>query len=85
MIEVKVFGMDNCSGCTTVKNVLKRKGVEYVERDVMNVNHMDEANKYGVRSVPTTVITWDTGEIEVVVGSNRESVIKIENIILAGV
>lgn len=63
-MEVKVFGMENCAGCVTVKNVLKQKGVEFVERDVMNPDHMDEASKLGVRGVPTTVVDG-----EVFVGS----------------
>lgn len=57
-MTIKVFGMENCSGCVTVKTLLKSKGVEFVERDVMNIEHMDEASKYGVRSVPTTVVTF---------------------------
>lgn len=67
-MEVKVFGMTNCAGCVTVKNILKQKGVEFVERDVMNVDHMEEAQKHGVRSVPTTVITHKDG-VDVFVGS----------------
>lgn len=67
-MEVKVFGMENCAGCVTVKNILKQKGVEFVERDVMNVDHMEEAQKHGVRSVPTTVITHKDG-VDVFVGS----------------
>lgn len=67
-MEVKLFGMTNCAGCVTVKNILKQKGVEFVERDVMNVDHMEEAQKHGVRSVPTTVITRKDG-VDVFVGS----------------
>ena len=83
-MEVIVFGMENCAGCTTVKNVLKLKRVEFVERDVMNTDHMEDASNYGVRSVPTTVLKHKDGGETVVVGSSRESLIKIENIILAG-
>ena len=67
-MEVKVFGMTNCAGCVTVKNILNQKGVAFVERDVMNVDHMEEAQKHGVRSVPTTVITHKDG-VDVFVGS----------------
>lgn len=55
-MEVKVFGMENCAGCVTVKQVLKSKGVLFEELDVMNVDHMSEAQKYGVRGVPTVVV-----------------------------
>lgn len=55
-MEVIVFGMDNCAGCVTVKTALKQKCVEFVERDVMNVDHMEEAQKHGVRGVPTVIV-----------------------------
>lgn len=55
-MEVKVFGMTNCAGCDTVKTLLVNKGVEFEYRDVMNVNHMEEAARYGIRGVPTVVI-----------------------------
>lgn len=84
-MEVKVFGMTNCAGCDTVKAVLKQKGIEYHYYDVMHHADMETASKYGVRGVPTTVIKHNSGDETVVVGSTRESLIKIENIILAGV
>lgn len=72
-MEVIVFGMDNCSGCTTVKSVLKQKGVEFVERDVMNIDHMEEAQKHGVRGVPTTVVKHPDG-VDVFVGSTLQTI-----------
>jgi len=69
---VKVFGMANCAGCVTVKSVLKQKGVEFVELDVMNVDHMAEAQKHGVRGVPTTVVTHADG-VDVFVGSTLQT------------
>lgn len=76
-MEVIVFGMDNCAGCTTVKNVLTQKGVEFVPRDVMNVYHMDEAQKHGVRSVPTTVVKHAHG-VDVFVGSSLATIEQIK-------
>lgn len=76
-MEVKVFGMENCAGCTTVKNILKQNGVAFVERDVMNVDHMEEAQKHNVRSVPTTVIRHEEG-IDVFVGSSAETLALIK-------
>lgn len=72
-MEVKVFGMTNCGGCETVKSILKSKGVEFEYRDVMNVDHMDEAQKHGVRSVPTTVVTHTEG-VDVFVGSSHQTI-----------
>lgn len=74
-MNVKVFGMENCAGCDTVKAVLTSKGVEFDYRDVMNVDHMEEAQLAGVRSVPTTFIEIDdvqhvfTGSTKAVIDS----------------
>ena len=69
-MKIKVFGMEDCPGCVTVKSVLKQSGVEFVERDVMNIDHMEEAQLAGVRSVPTTFIEKD-GVEHVFVGSTK--------------
>lgn len=74
---VTVFGMENCAGCTTVKNVLKQHGIEFFEYDVMNVNHMEAAQKHGVRSVPTTVIEVD-GTNHVFTGSDKRVIDSIK-------
>lgn len=70
MKQVKVFGMDNCPGCVTVKTLLKNKGVEFIEYDVMNVDHMDECQQNLIRSVPTVIVRQ--GNIEhVYTGSSK--------------
>lgn len=74
-MSIKVFGMENCAGCTTVKTVLHQKGVEFLEYDVNKHEDMEEAMVRGVRSVPTTVITLLDGSEEVFIGAS-ESVIK---------
>ena len=56
-MSIVVFGADFCAGCKTVKDILKSKGILFVERDVNNVDHMEEAQKHGVRSIPTVVYT----------------------------
>lgn len=73
-MRVLVFGMVNCAGCTTVKNVLNQRGVEFAERDVMNVEHMAEAQIHGVRAVPTTVITGEDGLSHVFTGSTKATI-----------
>jgi glutaredoxin len=69
-MRVKVFGMENCAGCDTVKAVLTSKGVEFEYRDVMNVKHMEEAQLAGVRAVPTTFVVVD-GVEHVFTGSTK--------------
>lgn len=69
-MQVKVFGMENCPGCVTVKTLLKNKGVEFIEYDVMNVDHMEEAQQNLVRSVPTVIVV--DGQLEhVYTGSSK--------------
>lgn len=72
-VEVKVFSMENCAGCTTVKNILEQKGISYHEIDVMNVKNMELAQKFGVRSVPTTIIAL--GGVEHVFTGSSKAVI----------
>lgn len=72
-MEVIVFGMDNCAGCVTVKDVLKSKGVFFVEYDVMNTDHMEKAQSFGVRSVPTVVV--EQGGVEHVFTGSTKPVI----------
>lgn len=79
-MEVIVFGMDDCAGCVTVKTILKQKGVEFVERDVMNTDHMEEAQKYGVRGVPTVVRKFDVS-FGAVTGSSEKSIKEIKEML----
>lgn len=81
-MEVKVFGMTNCAGCVTVKDVLTAKGVEFIERDVMNPDHMSEASDLGIRGVPTTVIYDSNGVVRVKsVGSTPDGIAKLLEIL----
>lgn len=69
-MSVKVFGMENCAGCLVVKNLLEFKGVGFEYIDIMNTENMAEAQKRGIRSVPTTYITVD-GVEHVFTGSGK--------------
>lgn len=74
-MKVKVFGMENCAGCDTVKAVLTSKGVEFDYRDVMNVNHMEEAQANAVRGVPTVIVLDENDQVRVkCVGSTKQSI-----------
>lgn len=74
-MRIKVFGADFCAGCKTVKEVLKSKGVEFVERDVNNIDHMEEAQLYKVRSIPTIVVEYqDTSQHHTFVGVSKKTI-----------
>lgn len=76
-MNVIVFGMDNCAGCVTVKTLLTQNGIKFQERDVMNPDHMAEAQEYGVRSVPSTFISYGEGEEKFIVGSTQQALKQI--------
>lgn len=52
-----VYSKQSCGPCRTLKQLLKNKGIEYIEKDVTVPENMDElTTKYGAFSVPVTVI-----------------------------
>lgn len=69
--RVVVFSQPGCPPCTAVKEFLKQRGVEFVDKDV----HADEAavfelvRKYGSNSTPTVVI-----DDEVLIGFDPERI-----------
>jgi glutaredoxin len=73
-MSVIVFGMENCAGCVTVKTLLKQNGISFTEMDVMNPDHMAEAQKHGIRGVPTTIVGAN-----VIVGSSPREIQWIRN------
>lgn len=64
-MEIKVFGATACPGCVTVKTLLGKRGINFVEYDVNNFDDMEVAMAFGVRSIPTVAIGAD-----VYVGAN---------------
>ncbi len=59
---MKVFGAVNCTGCVTVKRLLKDKSVEFTEFDVNSYEDMEAAMVYGVRSIPTIIVETLDGD-----------------------
>jgi len=55
--KLKVFGASWCAGCKQLKAALESKGVEFEYIDIDS--NADMAQKYGVRSLPTSVIHQD--------------------------
>lgn len=75
-MDVIVFGMENCPGCVTVKRILKDHGIEFCEMDVMNPEHMAEAQYYGVRGVPSVVRVYQSN-FGMVTGSRPQDIANI--------
>lgn len=76
-MKIKVFGMTNCSGCDTVKTLFELNSIDFEYVDVMNPEHMAEAQEYGVRSVPSTFISYGEGEEKFIVGSTQQALKQI--------
>lgn len=52
-----LYSKQSCGPCRTLKQLLKNKGIEYIEKDVNVPENMEELTvKYGAFSVPVTVI-----------------------------
>tara|TARA_Y100000114_G_C11764120_1_gene332352 strand:+ start:38925 stop:39173 length:249 start_codon:yes stop_codon:yes gene_type:complete len=68
MKTIKVFGAGWCSGCKQLKDYLDVRGVEYTYYDIDTEEGGEEATKYTVRSLPTTVIEREREVSRILVG-----------------
>jgi glutaredoxin len=56
-MDVVLFGADWCGNCTPQKEMLDDAGIEYEYVDVdESTESQERANKYNVRSLPTTIV-----------------------------
>lgn len=69
-MSVKVFGMEDCSGCTTVKNTLTARGIEFEPIDIFENEGL--ASKYRVRTLPTTVVVDGDGVEHIFPGATKQ-------------
>lgn len=74
MTEVKIYSTSMCPYCTTLKEFLKERGVEFEEIDVsQDEKAMKEmVEKTGQMGVPVIEIDG-----EIVIGFDREKIIKL--------
>lgn len=72
MSKVKVFSIEDCAGCITVKTILTQQGIPFEELDGFG----DEAMKYRVRTLPTTVV-----DEHVVAGSSVAAIDLIKKLV----
>lgn len=67
MTELIVFTGKNCAACEVSKRIFFENDIEFTEKSVLE--NMQEARKYGVRSVPTFVLIKENGTEVVYTGS----------------
>lgn len=70
--DVKVFGMADCAGCTTVKNTLDARGVAYSVVDIFENEQL--ASQYRVRTLPTTLVVDADGVEHIFVGAAKPTI-----------
>lgn len=68
-MNVTIYGTVNCAACATLKNLLDREGIQYNYEDIMDDRNSDAVQKHRIRSLPTTVITYNGG-VDVLTGSD---------------
>jgi thioredoxin 1 len=76
MIEIKKFSAEWCGPCRMVKTTFNEvksevKGVSFTDIDVDS--NQEEAQKYGVRSIPLVVIEKDGVVMQRIQGSQPKS------------
>ena len=76
MIEVKKFSASWCAPCRLVKEIFNEvksevSGVRFTDIDVDE--NTDEAQKYGVRSIPMVVIEKDGQVVQKITGSQPKA------------
>jgi glutaredoxin 3 len=77
MAKVKVYTTPTCVYCVTVKNFLKEKNIDFQEVDVSQDKEAADQmiEKTGQMGVPVIEI-----DQEIVVGFNRDKIIKLLNL-----
>jgi len=61
--KVVVYSSDTCPHCTTAKNFLKEKGIDFEEKNVSsNVEARNELMEMGFMGVPIILVDGETVE-----------------------
>lgn len=79
-MKVQVFSMEGCGGCEVVKKSLHASNIDFEVVDIFENEEL--ANKYQVRTLPTTVIHPIDKHVAVTVtGSRPQDIQKIKAIV----
>lgn len=73
--EILVFSAGFCPSCGPWKKMLDEKGVEYTVVDIDTDEGMEQATKYQVRGLPTTIILRDGYMTRKIVGMQNAKVV----------
>lgn len=74
---IEVYSAESCAGCKVVKGELDKAGIEYKTLDIMDTENMGAAQKLGIRNIPVTVLYKDGELLDKIVGSSKEAIQRI--------
>lgn len=72
--DILVFGADFCASCKGYKQRLKTLGIPFTEIDAEE--EVDLANKYSIRTLPTTILLENDKVVAKFVGFLKDDDIK---------
>jgi glutaredoxin len=82
-MKVTVYSAAWCGPCKMVHPALKREGIEYRKVDI-DAN-LEEADRVGIRSVPTIIITKDDGEeVTRITGFSTDAIKRVKEVLNGG-
>lgn len=73
---VIVFSTPECANCKPLKAALAAAGVAIQEVNCHETSSFDLMRRYGVRGVPTTIVT-DGVEVRTVIGNKPQDVLSL--------
>jgi thioredoxin 1 len=80
MSEIIKFEKNGCVPCVRVSNLLEENNVEYKAINIMIAENGDLLEKYGIFSVPVTILLNDEGKVvKEVTGFDEVGLIEIIN------
>ena len=77
--EYKIFSTPNCGYCYMLKDLLTEKKIPFTDINVAAdpSKGMEMIKKTGQMGVPVSVIVFDDGKEEVILGFDQERIVKI--------
>lgn len=80
-MNIVIYSTETCGFCKMLKRYLDEKGIKYIEKfaDKDEKIAMELYEKSKQFAVPFTEITKDNGDVEQIIGFDREKIEKVLN------
>lgn len=76
-LKVELVGANWCSQCGPLKDALTLSGIEFTYLDADREENIQRLNEWGVRTLPTTIITKDDGTVTVITGNKLKDIVEV--------